>query len=148
MHAAGDPDNRSPLPPPTTWDRARLELTRALVCLRRDEPALAHGRYVSLAQPGSDVVAFARVTDRAAETLLLVANARARPVETTLFVALPLMFDALPLYDLLDSAAPPRRMSSGTLALSLPGHGVRLLKPRDDMPGGYRFFKPVLDFAR
>jgi glycosidase len=147
MHAAGDPDNRRPLPPPSTWDRARWGLVRALCRLRRDEPALLRGRYVSLAQPGSDVVAFARVTDRPVETLLFVANARPRPVAATLFVPLPLMFDALPLVDLLDRAAPPRRMSSGTLEVTLPGHGVALLSPRDDLPGGYRFFKPVLDFA-
>jgi len=38
-------------------------------------------------------------------------------------------------------------MEAGTLALTLPPHGAVLLRPRDDHPGGYRFFKPVLDFA-
>lgn len=148
MHATGDPDNRRALLPSENWDRARLALVQSLCRLRRDEPALARGRYVSLAQPGCDVVAFARVTERPGDTLLFVANARPRPVAATLFVPLSTMFDALPLHDLLDTEAPPRRMSSGTLDVALPGHGVVLLKPRDDMPGGYRFFKPVLDFAR
>ena len=76
------------------------------------------------------------------------ANARPRPVAATLFVPLPTMLDALPLDDLLDRAAPSRTMSSGTLSLTLPGHGCVLLRPRDDLPGGYRFFKPVLDFAQ
>ena len=37
-------------------------------------------------------------------------------------------------------------MTSGTLSLTLPGHGCVLLRPRDAQPGGYRFFKPVLGF--
>jgi glycosidase len=147
VHAAGDPDNRRPLPPSSAWDGERRALVAALCALRRAEPALAHGRYVSLAQPGSDVVAFARVTDDPNETLLFVANATPRPLVRTLFIALPLMFDALPLYDLLDDASPARTMSSGTLTVSLPGHGGVLLRPRDAHPGGYRFFKPVLGFS-
>jgi cyclomaltodextrinase len=147
LHAAGDPDNRRPLPPAATWDLERRAFVGKLCALRRDEPALEYGRYVSLAQPGSDVVAFARVTDDPAETLLFVANATARPIARTLFVPLPLMFDALPLYDLLDSPSTPVRMSAGTLPVTLRGHGAVLLRPRDDHAGGYRFFKPVLDFA-
>jgi len=147
LHAAGDPDNRRPLPPPSAWDAARRALVTSLCALRRDEPALDHGRYVSLAQPGTGLVAFARVTDRPDETLVFVANATARPVERTLFVALPLMFDALPLHDLLDTSSTPRAMASGTLSLTLPAHGCVLLRPRDAHAGGYRFFKPVLGFA-
>jgi glycosidase len=147
LHAAGDPDNRRALPPPSTWDRERRALVERLCALRRAEPALDHGRYVSLAQPGTDVVAFARVTDDPAETLLFVANATPRPIARTLFVPLPLMFDALPLWDLLDTSSTPLRMSGGTLAITLRGHSAVLLRPRDDLAGGYRFFKPVLDFA-
>ena len=147
MHGGTDPANRRPLPPPSTWDRQRLAQVRALCRLRRDEPALDHGRYVPLPQPGSGLIAFARVTDRPVETLLFIANASSRPLERTLFLPLPLLFDALPLHDLLQPSAPPRAMSAGTLTLTLPGHGAVLLRPRDDHAGGYRFFKPVLDFA-
>jgi glycosidase len=147
LHAAGDPDNRRPLPPPSTWDGERRALVTRLCALRRDEPALAHGRYVSLAQPGTDVVAFARVTDDPAATLIFVADATPRPLQRTLFIPLPLMFDALPLHDLLDPSSPPRAMSSGTLSVTLPPHGCALLRPRDAHAGGYRFFKPVLGFS-
>ena len=87
MHAAGDPDNRRPLPPRSTWDAERHAFVASLCALRRDEPALTDGRYVSLAQPGTGLVAFARVTDRPDETLLFVANATPRPLARTLFVA-------------------------------------------------------------
>ena len=131
MHAAGDPDNRRPLPPPSTWD-TRAARARRVSCARcaATSRRCAHGRYVSLAQPGSDVVAFARVTDDPAETLLFVANATPRPLARTLFVPLPLMFDALPLHDLLDGSSTPVRMTRGTLALTLPGHGCRAAHAR------------------
>lgn len=147
LHAAGDPDNRRPLPPPSTWDHARRDYVAALCALRKHEPALLGGRYVSLAQPGSDVIAFARGTDVPAETLIFVANATPRPITRTLFVPLPLLFDALPLHDLLDGASTPVHMASGTLTLTLPPHGSVLLQPRDAHAGGYRFFKPVLGFS-
>jgi hypothetical protein len=147
VHAAGDPDNRRPLPPPSTWDGDRRAFVAQLSALRRDEPALERGGYVSLTQPGCDVVAFARITDDPVETLLFVGNATARPLARTLFVPLPLMFDALPLHDLLDPSSTPRHLAAGTISLSLPPHGVALLRPRDQHPGGYRFFKPVLSFA-
>ena len=38
-------------------------------------------------------------------------------------------------------------MAGGTLRLTLPAaRRASLLRPRDDHPGGYRFFKPVLRF--
>ncbi|HEY2746242.1 MAG TPA: alpha-amylase family glycosyl hydrolase [Polyangia bacterium] len=148
LHAAGDPDNRRPLPPPSTWDQTRRAFVAALCALRKREPALDHGRYVSLAQPGSDLVAFSRGTDAPSETLIFVANATPRPLTRTLFVPLPLMFDALPMHDLLDGSSTPVHVASGTLTLTLPPHGCVLLRPRDAHVGGYRFFKPVLGFAQ
>ncbi|MDB4967142.1 MAG: hypothetical protein JWN44_2831 [Myxococcales bacterium] len=145
--SARDPENRRPVPPPSAWDRERLDLVRHLCAIRRGEPALHNGRYVAMPQPGTDLVAFARVTDDPAQTLIFVANASPRPLEATLFVPLPLMFDGLPLHDLLHASETPSLMSAGTLPLTLSGHGCLLLKPRDTHPGGYRFFKPVLDFS-
>lgn len=146
LPGGADPANRHPLPPRAAWDERRLSRVRELCRLRRTLPALVDGRYVPLPQPGTDLVAFARLGAAPADRLLFVANASAQPVDATLFVPLPLMFDALPLHDALDPAAPPRHMAAGTLPITLPAHGVAWLVPRDDHPGGYRFFKPVLDF--
>ena len=87
------------------------------------------------------MVAFARVPANAAETLLFVANPRPAPLTATLFLPLPQLYDALPLHDLI-GGVPPVAMASGTLTLTLPLHGAALLAARDDLPGGYRFFKP------
>jgi glycosidase len=147
MLGGADPDNRRDMIwDDRHWDRARLARVAALCTLRKSEPGLMRGRYVPLPQPGLDVVAFARVTERPADTLIFVANASARPLPATLFLPLPWLFDALPLLDLLDPNSPPPKMASGTLTLTLPPHAALLFKPCDDHPGGYRFFKPVLDF--
>jgi hypothetical protein len=53
---------------------------------------------------------------------------------------LPQLLDALPLRDLM-GRVPEAAMSSGTLTLTLPPRGAVLLAARDDLPGGYRFYK-------
>ncbi len=75
------------------------------------------------------------------EPFLFVGNAAARPERVRLFLALPSLFDALPLADLLRPDEPPLAMSSGCLDVELPAHGVCLLRPVDAHPSGYRFFK-------
>jgi glycosidase len=144
MFGGPDPDNRGAMKwDEASWDRVRLGRVQSLCALRATEPALVRGRYVPLAQPGIDVVAFARVTEDPRDTLLFVANATREPLAATLFLPLPQLFDALPLVDLLSRDTPTRAMSSGTVALTLPPHGAALLKPFDAHPGGYRFFKPT-----
>jgi alpha-glucosidase len=142
LSGGADPANRAAMPwERTRWDERRLDEVRRLLALRRAHPALAHGEYVSLAQPGTPLVAFARVTARPDETVLFVANATAAPLAAHLFCPLPALLDALPLADLLDEAAAPVIMSQGSCTLDLPAHGVRLLRPREGA-GGYRFHKP------
>jgi glycosidase len=135
-----DPANRGAMVWHTSaWNATRLALVRRLGALRRSEPALRGGRYLPLPQPGTDVVAFARVTTRPSETLLFVANAAAVPRRVRLFVPLPSLYDAVPLADLLGDGE--LRVEQGTVAVDLPAHGVALYRPRDDHPSGYRFWK-------
>ena len=108
--------------------------------LRQREPALRHGRYRALPQPGTPFVAFARTTDRAEETLVFVANGAPESAHARLFLPLPHLLDAVPLEDLL-SGDPRRLMEGGTLEVSLPAHGCALFRPVDDHASGYRFFK-------
>lgn len=144
-----DPQNRGGMVwDQRAWNHERLALVKTLCALRRREPALRDGRYVPLPQPGTDVVAFARVTDRPEDAVLFVANGAAEPRRVRVFVALPPMFDALPLHDLLDEDAPPVPMAQGCLDLALLPHAARLLKPVDAHPSGYRFFKQFDRFAR
>jgi hypothetical protein len=138
MQGGADPANRAPMVwDESQWDRERLDQVRRLLQLR--EPALAEGRYMGMPQPGTDLVCFARATARPEETIVFVANAAAERRSATLFVPLPWMHDAVPLKDLLGGEG--ARMEAGTLRLTLPPRGVMLLKPEDDHPSGYRFWK-------
>jgi alpha-glucosidase len=138
MRGGADPANRAPMVwDSSQWDRARLEWVTKLLHLR--EPALAGGRYIGMPQPGTDLVCFARATARPEETLIFVANGAAESRDARIFVPLPWMHDAVPLKDLLGSDG--GHMEAGTLRLTLPPHGVMLLKPEDDHPSGYRFWK-------
>jgi glycosidase len=145
MRGGPDPANRAPMCwDRAAWDTARLAFVRRCAQLRRALPALGlDGRYVALPQPGTDFVCFARVTERPSETLIFVANAAGAPRAARLFLALPHLYDALPLVDELDPTAPPLRVEAGTVDLALPPHGAVLLGVRDDHPSGYRFFKGV-----
>jgi alpha-glucosidase len=138
MRGGADPANRAPMIwDQSEWDRQRLELVMKLLRLRREEPALDGGRYVAMPQPGTDVLCFARVTKRPEETLVFVSKHEAG--EARLFLPLPWMHDAVPLSDLLGDQQ--LQMEAGTLRVQLPAHGVMLLKPRDNHPSGYRFWK-------
>ena len=90
-------------------------------------------------QPGTDLVCFARATEKPQETLIFVANAAAESRSARIFVPLPWMHDAVPVKDLLCGSG--SHMEAGTLRLTLPANGVMLLKPEDDHPSGYRFWK-------
>jgi alpha-glucosidase len=138
MRGGADPANRAPMVwDPSQWDSAWLEWVKKLLHLR--EPALAGGRYLGMPQPGTDLVCFARATTRPEETVIFVANGAAERRTAKIFVPLPWMHDALPLKDLLGGDG--ARMAAGTIELTLPARGVMLLKPEDDHPSGYRFWK-------
>jgi alpha-glucosidase len=140
MSGGADPANRAGMVwDERRWDRERLGLCRRLIGLHQSEPALQSGGYTPLPQPGTEVVAFARTTPRAAETVLFVANLADRPVQRRLFLPLEHLYDAVPLRDLLDGWQ--AQMEQGCLEVTLPPRGARLLRPIDDHPSGYRFFK-------
>jgi cyclomaltodextrinase / maltogenic alpha-amylase / neopullulanase len=79
MSGGGDPDNRRAFPwdRPETWDRETLDLTRTLIRLRKEHPALRLGEYRPAWQ-GENAFAFERVSE--AERVLVVIN-RGGPIE-------------------------------------------------------------------
>jgi glycosidase len=142
MRGGADPANRGGMIwDEGRWDRERLALVRRLTALRQELRALREGRYVAMPQPGRDLIAFARVTDRPEETLVYVANAAGAPKRARLFLPLSTLYDALPLRDRLQPDAPPLHPEQGTLEIDLDAHGARLLQPFDRHASGYRFFK-------
>jgi alpha-glucosidase len=141
MLGGADPLNRADMIwDERRWDRERVALVKTLARLKRELPALRDGGYLGLPQPGTGLVAFARLGERPSETVVFVGNGRAEPVRARLFLPVPMLFDALPMRDHLDPSFAPR-MEQGCLDVELPAFGARLLQPVDEHAGGYRFFK-------
>lgn len=141
-----DPDNRGVMPWPGDGDAAGPEPAvaaelRALTALRRSHPALREGGYLGMPQPGApSLIVFARITARAAETVLVVANASASATRARIFPTHSHLHDALPLRDLA-GAAPEARMQSGSLTVTLAPWQVALYSPDDGSIPGYSFFR-------
>jgi alpha-glucosidase len=138
MPGGPDPDNRHPLVDKSQWNQARLTWLRGILPLRRSLPALQRGAYLPLPQPGTDLVAFARVTDRPSETLIFVASFGAEG-RRRLMLSVPHLYDAVPLVDVLNG--PPARLEAGAITVELPTHGAALFRIADADPSGYRFYK-------
>jgi alpha-glucosidase len=142
MRGGADPANRAGMVwDQARWDAERLALVKKLAGLRKELRALREGRYVGMPQPGRDLVAFARVTERPDETVIFVGNGADAPKRARIFLPLSTMLDALPLVDKLDPTAPEVRPEQGVLEVPLEPHGARLLMPLDVHPSGYRFFR-------
>lgn len=145
MSGGGDPEMRAPM----RWDwvrddNATLAWTRQLIALRKQHRALRIGDWRPLTS--EKLFAFERHTDRALETVVVVANPSAQPVTETVMVANSKLMNHWALVDQL--AAPgtePKKVQivTGLLELSLPPHGVLVLVPEASPGGGYSAYKRV-----
>ena len=135
-----DPEMRGPM----RWDRVeqghpQLAWTRQLIALRR-ERALKVGDYRPIST--RTLFAFERHTDRALETVVVVANPTQRAVTDLLLVANSALMDGTLLVDLLGQV-PPAVLQSALVALTVPPHTVLVLKPAPQRGDGYSPYKRV-----
>ncbi len=89
--------------------------------------------------------AFERHTDRALETLIVVANPSNAPGRERLLVANPHLMDDTPMVDVLGLVASPTPASfgAGFVTVEVPSRGVLVLQPRPKERGGYNRYKRV-----
>ncbi len=141
LTADGDPANRAPMPwDERHWDQATLADVRALARLRATHPALRTGGFLAMPQPDApSLLVFARRSARPEETVVVVANASARPASARLFLPSSALLDALPLVDA-RGESPPTRMAAGTARVELAAWAVACFVPDDASIAGYRFF--------
>lgn len=143
MTGGSDPANRSPM----RWDLVRddnpdLAWMRQLVALRQANRALRVGDYRPI--EAERLFAFERHTDRALETVVIVANPSAEPVRERLLIANPDLMDTTPMVDAFNPAVEPAgTMSSGFLTVVVPARTVLVLQPRPQELGGYSRYKRV-----
>ncbi len=142
MSGGPDPENRAPM----RWDlvddsNTELRFVRDLIRLRDNNPALRFGDCRTI--DGDQLVAFLRMTDRAAESLIIVVNVHPQEVEELVQVRHSRLMDAAPLECLLTGER--ISMHSGTATLKVPGRSARVFRSIDRGSGpDYSMFKRVL----
>jgi glycosidase len=148
MTGGTDPQNRGPM----RWDLVRddnpsLQWMRQLITLRKQHRALRVGNYRAV--EAERLLAFERHTDRALETVVVLANPSAVPVTERVMVANPWLMDDMPMIDLLrpetgsNTLQTAPRFGAGFMTVTVPAHGVLVLQPRRPDLGGYDRFKRV-----
>lgn len=146
MEGDGDPEQRAPM----RWDRVQaghpaLAWTRQLIALRQQHRALRVGDWRGLV--AERLLAFERHTDRALESILVLANPSDQPVTETVLVSNPWLMNATALHDLLPTAdgspTTTPTLDAGLLRLTVPAGSVRVLQPVFAPVEGYSPYKRV-----
>ena len=144
MTGGDDPEMRAPM----RWDRVEaghstLAWTQRLVAMRKAHRALRIGDWRPIS--AHKLLAFERHTDRAGDTVLVVANPGAQEVEETLLVANSKLMDGSRFIDVLASLpGEPPRLQASLLTLKLPPHGFAVLRlDASPTPEGYSNYKRV-----
>jgi len=142
MPGGDDPEMRAPM----RWDlvasgHPALAWTKKLIALHRSERALRVGNFRPCTS--TQLLAFERHTDRAADTVIVVVNPNAHEVHETVLVANSKMMDSSQMIDLLGTCESEIKLMSSLLHLRVPAHGVMVLKPNVAPPGGYTNYKRV-----
>lgn len=144
MTGGGDPENRGPM----RWDLVRddnpeLIWTRQLIALRQQHRALRVGNFRRV--EAERLLAFERYTERALETVIVLANPSQTTITERVMIANPFLMDDTPLADAL---APTDQPPIGTLqaafiTVTLPPESTLVLTPRERSLGGYSRYKRV-----
>ena len=143
MTGGADPANRGPM----RWDlmtddNPELVWMRQLVAMRKANRALRVGDFRLI--ESEQLFAFERHTDRALETIVVVANPTEHEVTERLMITNPdLMADTLMVDALNPSSEPVGKASSGFLKVVVPPRTALVLKLKERDLGGYSRYKRV-----
>lgn len=144
MTGGDDPENRGPM----RWDLVRddnpeLAWMRRLIQLRRENRALRIGDFRLV--ESDQLLAFERYTDRALDTVIVLANPSGAAVAERVMVANAGLMDATPLVDLLGPADAPAvgALEAACLTVTVPPETALVLQPREQPMGGYSRYKRV-----
>ncbi|MFD2365237.1 alpha-amylase family glycosyl hydrolase [Pseudoduganella sp. GCM10020061] len=140
MTGEGDPAMRAPM----RWDLVRddnptLGWTRQLVRLRKQHRALRIGDYRPVTS--HRLFAFERHTDRARDTVIVLANPSSADVAETVMLGNSKLMNNWMMVDALTGAK--IQLVSGLLDVKLPAHTVLVLVPELSPGGGYSAYKRV-----
>jgi pullulanase/glycogen debranching enzyme len=144
MTGGGDPENRGPM----RWDlvsedNPELVWIKRLIALRKENRALRIGNF-RLIESGH-LLAFERYTDRALESIAVLANPSGAAVTERVMLANAGLMDTTPMVDLFGpaGAAPACTVEAAFITVTLPPESIIVLRPRVDEMGGYNRYKRV-----
>ena len=144
MIGGSDPENRGPM----RWDLVQADnpelvwITR-LIGLRKQHRALRIGDFRLV--DAERLLAFERYTDRALETVVVLANPAGAAITERVMIANAGLMDATPMVDLLGpgDAPPAGTVDAGSMTVTVPAETVLVLMPRERSLGGYSRYKRV-----
>lgn len=144
MTGGPDPENRGPM----RWDLARpdnpeLAWIKTLVALRKQHRALRIGNFRLV--DSDRLLAFERYTDRALDTVLVLANPAGAAVTERLVIRNAGLMDGTLMIDLLGPAdAPPAgTLDAAVITVNVPPEAALVLAPREPALGGYSRYKRI-----
>lgn len=144
MTGVGDPENRAPM----RWDlvdeaNEELVFIKKLVSLRKSQRALRVGDF-RLLECGR-LLGFERFTDRALETVVVLANPTGASVVERVMVPNSDLMDTTRMVDLLNPGEdkPVGIIQAGFMTVTIPAQGICVLSPREQPLGGYSRYKRV-----
>ncbi len=141
MVGGDDPEMRAPMRWDwVTTDNKTLAWTRQLIQLRKSHRALRVGNYRPVT--AHKLLAFERYTDRAQDTVVVVANPTAAEVTETVMVANSKLMNTFAMVDRLGSGT-SLKMQASLLQVTLPAWGYLVLTPELSPGGGYSAYKRV-----
>jgi glycosidase len=140
MAGGEDPEMRAPM----RWDLVRednpaLKWTRDLIKLRKEHRALRIGNYRPVT--AQKLFAFERHTDRARDTVVVIANPNSSEVKETVMLGNSKLMNVWVMVDSFTGAKV--QIAAGLLNVTLPAHDVLVLKPELSPGGGYSAYKRV-----
>lgn len=139
-----DPENRAPM----RWDLMRddnpeLVWIKELIRLRKQHRALGIGNFRLV--EAERLLAFERYTDRALETVVVLANPSDKPITEQVLVANAALMDYTPMFNILapKDRPPVSMVVAGLLTVTLDPETVLVLTPGEHSLGGYSRYKRV-----
>jgi glycosidase len=144
MVGGADPENRGPM----RWDLVRadnpeLVWIKQLIRLWKQHRALRIGNFRLV--ESDRLLAFERYTERALETVVVLANPSASAMTDRVMIANAGLMDATPMVDLLGPADghPVGTVDSACMTVTVPAESLLVLMPRESALGGYSRYKRI-----
>jgi len=144
MTGGSDPENRGPM----RWDLVRddnpeLAWIKKLIALRKQYRALRVGNFRLI--ESERLLAFERYTDRALETIVVLANPFGTTITEPVLIANASLMDDTPMVDVLAPADMPSvcNVQAAFITITMHPETVLVLTPRERSLGGYSRYKRV-----